>query len=140
MLYLPKPKHYVPHIDNATGPGVYFVRDKLFNELFPYDDLCKIGYSHNLQERFSQFPNRSTLELFDVKLFPKETHWRHLRKVENEWMCSISYAYSPFLNQSLLDRNNFCCMSTDMKDYFKKMMSSPKGISTNWGSTEWFVI
>jgi hypothetical protein len=142
MLHLPTPNHYVPHIDNVSGAGVYFVRDTRFNELFPKDDLCKIGYSRDIQNRLEQFPNRDTLELFDFKRYTSKVDEETLLKVENEWMCSITYAFNPFKNKYTLDKNNFCCMSADMKSYFKYMLyrNHFRGINSNWGSTEWFVI
>ena len=148
--------------------GVYFVKDTKFASLFPNYELCKIGYSYNLRDRLSQFPNYDDLELVAHRHFSKSTSVTELEEYESKWASEqgdkLGY---PFWNKytinpkfkfpkkfddttKLLKKlygNDYfdgaskltLSQTNKMFRYFHNMKRRRVGAS-NWGSTEWFVI
>jgi hypothetical protein len=148
--------------------GVYYVRDTKFGSMFPNYELCKIGYTHNLKQRLIQFPNYDDLEMVKFQSFGKSVSISELLEEESKWASSVDGIIGyPFKNTYVVnDRFPFPKKFDDttklLKEFYgndifngwskyqmlskNKMfryfhnMKSNRILTSNWGSTEWFVI
>lgn len=113
----------------------YYVRDKKFNQLFPQYDLRKIGYTSNYEQRIRQFPNVADLELVE---YCKWNTTKEAWNCEQDWVKLQSIHFRPFYWAKGLNFKAIKYMNEDMITYLKSMLR--RELTSNWGSTEWFVV
>lgn len=124
------------------GAGVYYVRDTKFGSMFPNYELCKIGYTHNLKRRLIQFPNYDDLEIVKFQSFGGGATLT-MYELEQKWIGEQRIWFQPFWNTKTLNSKAIERMELPMREYFQSMIQKHHivdNLTSNWGSTEWFVI